>query len=828
MEDSSLLPPSKRQKTSPEENGPTMAEISMQAITSDSKAEGQEKLNEDQLKEQAIGVKAFVSPGPLQVDSGSISRYTFRGILKKRYTDFLVNEILLDGKVVRLQSTKPAKAQLPAQRQVLSSGDNERGQPSPSEQEGINGNSTSAHAQEEGDATDTTNVPQESSSTKAAVEETRAAAVASNEASSQRISFLQSSLGEQTASELVSLFDRIKADDSNSRKPRERFDTIKATSVLDRAARTEVHESVRNVFSSRIESSTDKDGFLLFSAAPKSRPNPSGGTARGSRGYAQQQRNPKPSWSELGGDYLHFSIYKENKDTMEVISYLSRQLRMNAKSFAFAGTKDKRAVTVQRASVYRCEAERLAGINRTLRGSAVGDFKYETQGLSLGDLGGNEFCIALRDCSFTGDHEHGPKSQSIGARRDYAQTMVTKALSDLREKGFLNYYGLQRFGTFAARTDAVGIKLLQGDFQAAVDTILDYNPDALSTPDQANEASSNDRRISSDDHARASAINLFRNTGSSHQALEKLPRKFSAESNVIRHLSKSPRDFFGALQMIPRNLRLMYVHAYQSLVWNNAVNARWSAFGSCVVEGDLVLAHEHRDKEIEIGRLAKPAAAAADADTEGEAVVLPAAGDSAMSADDAFERARPLSASEAQSGAYSIFDIVLPLPGFDVLYPENGLKDWYKDFMGSEEGGGLDPFDMRRKHRDFSLSGGYRKVVARIGEGWSAEVREYGRKGEDEQFVKTDLERIRGAEKEKEREKEEGDGVKAEEKEDVPQGEGVETGEVDDGGDGGDDKLAVILKFRLGASQYATMALRELSKGGIVAYKGEYSGGRGR
>ncbi len=39
-------------------------------------------------------------------------------------------------------------------------------------------------------------------------------------------------------------------------------------------------------------------------------------------------------------------------------------------------------------------------------------------------------------------------------------------------------------------------------------------------------------------------------------------------------------------------------------------------------------------------------------------------------------------------------------------------------------------------------------------------------------------------------------------------------------------KLAAVLKFQLGSSQYATMAMRELSKGGIQAYKAEYMGGR--
>ena len=54
-------------------------------------------------------------------------------------------------------------------------------------------------------------------------------------------------------------------------------------------------------------------------------------------------------WS--GGDYTHFTLYKENKDTMDAISILSGLLRTNQKTFTFAGTKDKRGITTQRVSL---------------------------------------------------------------------------------------------------------------------------------------------------------------------------------------------------------------------------------------------------------------------------------------------------------------------------------------------------------------------------------------------------------------------------------------------------------------------------------------------
>ena len=41
-----------------------------------------------------------------------------------------------------------------------------------------------------------------------------------------------------------------------------------------------------------------------------------------------------------------------------------------------------------------------------------------------------------------------------------------------------------------------------------------------------------------------------------------------------------------------------------------------------------------------------------------------------------------------------------------------------------------------------------------------------------------------------------------------------------------DEKIAVIIKMQLGSSTYATIALRELMKGGVTTWKGDFAGGR--
>ncbi|KAL4766468.1 pseudouridine synthase PUS7 [Aspergillus foveolatus] len=714
------------------------------------------EIDEQLSKEIEVGITEFVSA----------DNEGFAGILKKRYTDFLVNEILPSGKVLHLTNTTA---------------------PNTNEDEAIPVQADEKPAEEK------------SKEPKTPAEESPAPV--EFQLAEEDAALLDSLFGSQHTKKIVALHKKALANPKTKPSDLGRLNTVV---VNDRDQRIKMHQAIRRIFNSQIESSTDSEGMMVISvAANRNKKNAQGG-GRGNGGGGGRERT-RVNWDELGGQYLHFTIYKENKDTMEVISFIARQLKMNPKSFQFAGTKDRRGVTVQRACAYRLQADRLAKLNRTLRNAVIGDFEYQPHGLELGDLYGNEFVVTLRECEVPGINIQDPATAVAKTKE-----LVNTSLKNLYQRGYFNYYGLQRFGSFATRTDTVGVKILQDDFKGACDSILDYSPHILAAAQaeagQGQGEAATPTNISSEDKARALAIHIFRTTDRVTEALEKMPRKFSAESNIIRHLGRSKNDYLGALQTIPRNLRLMYVHAYQSLVWNLAVGERWRLYGDRVVEGDLVLIHEHRDKDgTSSSATPAPGAGASDEtatiDADGEVIIVPQEHDSAFAVEDTFTRARALTAAEANSGLYSIFDIVLPLPGFDVLYPPNKMTDFYKEFMGSPRGGGLDPFNMRRKWKDASLSGSYRKVLSRMGRDYSVDVVLYSR--DEEQFVRTDLENLTLKTRD-------GGDVDVEKKKGKSEG----------------DKLAVVLKFQLGSSQYATMALRELMRGKVKAYKPDFGGGR--
>ncbi|CAI7649848.1 unnamed protein product [Penicillium viridicatum] len=725
--------PRKRQKT--EDVGSTEVAVAVNGATetpstavSDAQA----------LKEGEVGITEFVSN----------DTEGFSGILKKRYTDFMVNEIMTTGEVVHLRSLDaPSKPEEAKPTTTV---------PTPAPK-----------------APEVETQPTEQSQSTPAKDAEKPAEF---KVSEEDHTLLEEYFGDQNAAEIIALHKVAMA------KPKGRpseFGNV-TVAVSDRDLRTKIHQAIRRIFNSELESSTDAEGNMAITAANNRFKR--GATAGRANGRVQGHRT---NWEELGGPYLHFTIYKENKDTMEVIGYIARSLKMNPKSLQFAGTKDRRGVTVQRACAVRVHADRLARVNSELRNAYIGDFVYRKQGLDLGDLQGNEFVITLRDVEIPGVSLSDPQAAIAKASE-----VVGTSLKNLYQRGYFNYYGLQRFGTFATRTDIVGVKMLQGDFKGACNAILQYAPESLQAAMEGKMSTAN---ISTDDKDRAMAINIFQTGGNVNEALQKIPRKFSAENNLIRHLGRNSKDYLGALQSIPRNLRLMYVHAYQSLVWNFATSERWRLYGDRVVEGDLVIIQEHRDKEA-----ASVVEAAETVDADGEIIVIPQGEDSAVAADDMFMRARALTAEEAASGKYTIFDLVLPQPGYDIIYPENEMKEFYRRFMESEQGGGLDLSNMRRKWKDISLSGGYRKVFSRmVGNNYSFDVKLYSK--DDEQFVKTELQKLKSED------------------------ENADTTMADETAA---DKLAIVLKFQLGSSQYATMALRELTHGKAAAHKADYGGGR--
>ena len=101
-------------------------------------------------------------------------------------------------------------------------------------------------------------------------------------------------------------------------------------------------------------------------------------------------------------------------------------------------------------------------------------------------------------------------------------------------------------------------------------------------------------------------------------------------------------------------MRTMYLHAYQSYLWNEAASERMKLFGLKLAIGDLVM------RRVEEKGLT---AAATPIRSENKRVVV---------------------VDATNIGEYDIADVVLPLPGYDVAYPQNECTlDWFSLFYWS-------------------------------------------------------------------------------------------------------------------------------------------------
>uniref|UniRef100_A0AAJ7TWR6 Pseudouridylate synthase 7 homolog n=1 Tax=Petromyzon marinus TaxID=7757 RepID=A0AAJ7TWR6_PETMA len=384
---------------------------------------------------------------------------------------------------------------------------------------------------------------------------------------------------------------------------------------LSKDSRAELHRAVRARFP-RLETRTEQRDARRVIVAYRT----ASLTGRDSR---------VNSWPKARGSFCRFVLYKENRDTMDAVSSLASLVRVRPGTFSYVGTKDKRAVTVQEVAALRVSAERLAQLNRCLRGVRLGNFSYARSGLRLGALQGNRFSVVLRNVTGT-------------------EEQVAAAMTSLRDSGFINYYGMQRFGTTAVPTHHVGRAMLQGNWPEVLDLVLKPRPGA----------------------ERPELVRCRQEWGRSRDAalaLALLPARCrgGVEGRLLQGLTRhAPGDITGAFSCIPRNTRLMYLHSYQSAVWNAAASARIRLLGLRPVPGDLVLDHD------------------------GSPVLLDA----------------------ASAPAASVLDVVLPLPGFDVVYPTHKVGDVYREMLSAD---GLDVDKLRHRVREYSLSGAYRKVIVR-------------------------------------------------------------------------------------------------------------------
>ena len=254
--------------------------------------------------------------------------------------------------------------------------------------------------------------------------------------------------------------------------------------------------------------------------------------------------------------YTVAKVRAVNWETNALIRVLSQQLHIPRQSIYFAGTKDKRAVTTQ-VIAFKTDPENLKSVE--VEGIEIFDVTTSNTRMKLGNLLGNKFKINVKDI------DHDPAELKTILETTSAQ------LAPLNN-GFPNFFGVQRFGAIRPITHLFGKYIVKGDLERA---IFSY----IGTP------------MDGESEEVFKAREFVEKTHDFEQAFDIFPKHLGFERTLIHFLINHPENYAGAIKRLPRNLQIMFIHAYQSYLFNKILSERIHR-GMPLnqpVEGDFVL-----------------------------------------------------------------------------------------------------------------------------------------------------------------------------------------------------------------------------------------------
>ncbi|XP_062914277.1 pseudouridylate synthase PUS7L isoform X1 [Mobula hypostoma] len=348
--------------------------------------------------------------------------------------------------------------------------------------------------------------------------------------------------------------------------------------------------------------------------------------------------------------YTAFTLCKVNMETLDAVACLASELGVVPSDFSYAGIKDKKAITSQTMVVKDVTINRLKAIQSSIQNKdlKIYNLRPATQHLQIGQLKGNHFSIILRNVSKC--LEDDPEA-SLTER-------VFDAIENIKEKGFVNYYGPQRFGLGQnVQTDQIGLALLKQNLVKALHLFF--------TPEEGNDPVNKAKRH-------------FIHTEDAKATLALMPKYKTRERLVLRALNRYGNGHEGCTRAwlsLPHNMRILYIHSYCSKIWNEAASFRLKTYGMNVVEGDLVSCDR-------------------------------------LEQDDSSQNnhVHVVTAKDVESSTYSIDQVVLPMPGYSIRYPCNKLSSWYQEALVQD---GLEMSRFRIPALQLNVPGCYRALLAR-------------------------------------------------------------------------------------------------------------------
>lgn len=269
---------------------------------------------------------------------------------------------------------------------------------------------------------------------------------------------------------------------------------------------------------------------------------------------------------EVTKDFLWCEMEKKDIDHFQAIKTFASSIGKGVDAIGYAGSKDKRAITSQRISIFQPDLERLKNFSHP--NIFLKNFKWVKRKIKIGYLEGNRFRIVVRDLD----------------KRDAIK--ISNKIRGL--DWFPNYFGSQRFGSLRGNNVKIGKLILKRKFEEAVWAILtDVGEKESSGIRFAREKLLNEKDFSS-------AAGYF-------------PNFLKLEKGTLNYLSRNPGDFVGAIKKAERKNMLMFVHSVQSKIFNEILETALNegidftkkGLESCILAGYKTRFYDGRLGEIE-------------------------------------------------------------------------------------------------------------------------------------------------------------------------------------------------------------------------------------
>lgn len=247
------------------------------------------------------------------------------------------------------------------------------------------------------------------------------------------------------------------------------------------------------------------------------------------------------SVSHTRDDHVVFTLEKTNWDTIAAIKAVARALGISQKRLGYAGLKDRRALTRQKVSVRDIERAQVERVN--LPRLRILDIERGDR-IRLGDHRGNRFEVLVRNAA------------------------VTPQDMEKIEKGFPNYFGVQRFGEVRPITHLVGRELIRQNFDEAVLIFL-------AKPFPRDPHYEVRRRLWE--------------TRDFKKAKKEYPMSLKYERAMLDQIHKGSIE---AMKALPLRLATLFIHAYQASIFNEIVKRRCEVLPLREVEeGDIIISY---------------------------------------------------------------------------------------------------------------------------------------------------------------------------------------------------------------------------------------------